>query len=113
LANPKGQANKAGEVKDEEVVAETPAESAQVATSPLDEVLGQAQRAYSAYMDATREVSRIYRENEIQVGEAYLRVVQQANEACESAIKQANKNREPEKLIREQWNKQKKKPERP
>jgi hypothetical protein len=35
LANPKGQANKAGEVKDEEVVAETPAESAQVATVHL------------------------------------------------------------------------------
>jgi hypothetical protein len=83
---------------EEEPVEEEPVEEVSVeerpAMRPLDEVLGQAQKAYAAYMDATREVSRIYRENEIQVAEAYRRAEQQANEACEENIKQALKDRE-------------------
>lgn len=59
----------------------------------LDKILGQAQKAYAAYMDATREVSRIYRENEMQVAEAYRRTKQRANAAFEEDIKQALKAR--------------------
>jgi hypothetical protein len=109
VANPKGQSKKTA-VKDKKeapVVEETPEvkeeiqeetkeeikEEAtveeQIVRNPLDGVMGQAQRAYSAYMAATREVSRIYRENEIQVGEAYMRAVQQANETWESILKDA------------------------
>ena len=45
------------------------AEAEQSAVKPLDEVLGQAQKAYAAYMEAEREVARIYRENEQQVAD--------------------------------------------
>ena len=107
MVNSKGQTKKPGETKvDEKPVEEEPEVTAQVTTNPLDEVLGQAQKAYSAYMDATREVSRIYRENEIQVGEAYMRAVQQATAICDSTIKQATKDRElAEKKARETYEK--------
>ncbi len=99
MVNPKGQGKKAAETKEDNTAEQAPvvekAPAAEpVGRNPLDEVMGQAQRAYSAYMDATREVSRIYRENEIQVGEAYMRVVQQANEACEATIREATRDRE-------------------
>jgi len=99
VVNPKGQAKKTEEVTEEQAVTapeqeETQAGAGEAVRNPLDEVLTQAQKAYTAYMDATREVSRIYRENEINVGETYMKAAQQANQACEDSIKQAEKARE-------------------
>jgi hypothetical protein len=93
VVNPKGQAKKTEEQAEISTEQEEPQAEA-VVKNPLDEVLSQAQRAYTAYMDATREVSRIYRENEIQIGDAYVKAAQEANQACEASVKQAEKARE-------------------
>ena len=78
MTNPRAQAKKSEGQADEK-----PAKSeeevkkqiggahaeAEQPVKPLDEVLGQAQKAYSAYQEAEREVARMYRRNEQQVSE--------------------------------------------
>jgi len=72
VVNPKTQAKKS-EAQAEEKAAKPEeetkksgarAEAEQPPVRPLDEVLGQAQKAYSAYQEAEREVARMYRRNE-------------------------------------------------
>jgi PAS domain S-box-containing protein len=53
------------------------------------DVLEQAQKAYTAYMDATRAVSRIYRENEEYVDAAYEKAINNANDEFNKLISQA------------------------
>jgi hypothetical protein len=50
--------------------------SQQQLKSLLDEVMGQAEKAYAAYMEAERHVAMAYHENEMQVAKAYERAEQ-------------------------------------
>ena len=63
-------------------------------SSPLDEVMSQAERAYAAYMDAERQVAKAYHENEVQVAKAYKRAEQQAARNYASNVAQALKDRD-------------------
>jgi hypothetical protein len=79
----------------EEQLKESPVEmETSPTTKPLHDVLGQAEKAYAAYMDAEKQVSMIYRENESQLAAAYRKAEEQATLHCEENIRQAIKVRD-------------------
>ena len=61
---------------------------------PLDEILSQAEKAYTAYMEAERRVAQAYHENEIQVAKAYKQAEQQAQRTFDEAVGEAQRVRE-------------------
>ncbi len=67
-----------------EAVHETTQEQA---VRPLDDVLGRAERAYSAYMGAKKEVANVYRENELHEESIYKAREQQAKSARDENIR--------------------------
>ena len=97
MVNPKGQGRKASKEvgglavqRPDEAKGQgeqSPGEEPMV--KPLDEVMGQAEKAYAAYMEAERQVARIYKSNEVQVANAYRKAEEQANRACEEGVRQA------------------------
>jgi hypothetical protein len=107
--DPKGQATKNDREAEEpavsvaeelqEQVEQSSVQAEESAIKPLDEVLGQAEKAYAAYMEAERQVARIYKENEQQVANAYRRTEQQTNQACEKSISEGKLNGRPGKHI--------------
>ena len=54
----------------EQVVEDTEEKAEEQPARPLDEVLGQAEKAYAAYMEAQRQVASAYRMNEEQIAKA-------------------------------------------
>jgi len=66
----------------------------QIDIRPLDKVLGQAEKAYKAYMEASKKVSNIYKENEYWLDEAYKEAERTENEAFDQSIAQASKTRD-------------------
>lgn len=100
--------------------AAAPVEAVPKLSKPLDEVLGRAERAYLAYMEAQKEVGQAYRENEVQA-EGTLRqseedarnssngIIHQALSTRDEAVESARKEREEgtaqaERLTRMPWN---------
>ena len=61
---------------------------------PLSDVLGKAQKAYSAYLEAQREVAKAYKVNELQLERGYKETAQKADRDCENAINVALRARE-------------------
>ena len=70
------------------------AEPAQQTTDPLAELLGRAQTAYAAYMQAQKEVATAYKDREQQIVKVYKDAEQQANKTYEQAMERALKARE-------------------
>ncbi len=61
-------------------------EDPMVQMGPLSEVLGKAQKAYSSYLDAQKEVAKAYKVNEIQLEKGYKEAEYQANRVYEDTI---------------------------
>jgi hypothetical protein len=64
------------------------------AKGSLDNVLAQAERAYSAYMEAQKEVARAYKENEQQIETSYKQAERKANDAFQRKADQLAKVRD-------------------
>ena len=78
----------------EELAVKLEAGAPEQVIDPLTELLGRAQSAYAAYMEAEKEVARAYKARERQVERSYKEAEQQANSACEAATEQALRVRE-------------------
>ena len=61
---------------------------------PLSDVLGKAQRAYSAYLEAQKEVAKAYKVNELQLERAYREAERHADEECQNTIAELLADRE-------------------
>ncbi len=61
---------------------------------PLSDVLGKAQKAYSAYLEAQKEVAKAYKVNELQLERSYREAQRIAEKACQDAINEALNERE-------------------
>ena len=59
--------------------------------SPLDEIVGYAERAYAAHIEAERQLARAYRDNEVQVAATHRGTEQQAQITCDNAAAAALK----------------------
>ena len=95
-------------VNSKEKIIECDAETLEESFGPLADVLGRAESAYAAYMDAQRQVARAYKENEQQIEIAYEKVVQQTIRDCDKIIDKALKSRkEAEQQADEAYNKAK------
>ena len=57
-------------------------EVSKTAADPLDEVLSQAEMAYTAYLEAQRKVALAYKHRERQEEKTYKEIERQANKAC-------------------------------
>ena len=62
--------------------------------NPLDELVGHAEMAYAAYLEAERQVIRAYRDNELQLSKAHRKAEQQAQSIYDAAVAEALKARE-------------------
>jgi hypothetical protein len=64
------------------------------AVEPLEEILGRAEKAYTAYIDAQKEVGRAYKRNEVQFDRSFAASGEKANASCTEAIQKAARDRE-------------------
>ena len=80
-----------GDTEEQAVISTT--EASEPVADPLAELLGRAERAYAAFLEAQREVARAYKGQEKQAEAAYRKAEQRANEACEAAMEQVLKAR--------------------
>ncbi len=73
---------------------------------PLSDVLGKAQRAYVAYLEAQKEVAKAYKVNEIQLEKAFREAERIADKACQEAIAELIADRQDSEQRAEQklWN---------
>jgi len=64
------------------------------AVEPLEEILGRAEKAYTAYIDAQKEVARAYKRNEVQFDKAFITAGDRANAVYTEALQKAARERE-------------------
>jgi len=65
----------------------------QPAVEPLEEILGRAEKAYTAYIDAQKEVARAYKRNEVQFDKAFVAAGDRASAAYAEALQKAARER--------------------
>ena len=82
------------EVEIIEMTEEIPSKSQETNRNGLEEVMSQADKAYSAYIIAQQEVARSYHENEIHVVGAYQRAQNKAYRSFDTAVAKAAKERD-------------------
>ena len=68
--------------------------ASQLAINPITEVLARAEKAYTSYIEAQREVATAYRLHEEAAERAYKEAERLANSACEESIEEALRSRQ-------------------
>lgn len=61
---------------------------------PLEEILRRAEKAYTDYIEAQKEVARAYKRNEVQFDKAFIAAGDRANAAYAEALQKAARERE-------------------
>jgi len=64
------------------------------AVEPLEEILSRAEKAYTAYIEAQKEVARAYKRNEVQFDRAFVAASDRANAVYAEALQRAARERE-------------------